>query len=89
MSDKEWEDGDDSALEDSAYEDGFAKGADWGAEMVGMYVAELRKRMKHQTRAQYRQGVMDAYNYVIDELGFELSDSDILKNLGVDNANAK
>ena len=37
----------------------------------------------------YLAGVMDAYHYVIDELGFELSDSDILKNLGVDNANAK
>jgi hypothetical protein len=31
----------------------------------------------------YLAGVMDAYNYVVDELGFELSDSDILKNLGV------
>lgn len=89
MSDKEWEDGDDSALEDSAYEDGFAKGADWGAEMVGMYVAELRKRMKHQTRAQYRQGVMDAYIYVIDELGLDISDSDLLERHGVSNANAQ
>ena len=34
----------------------------------------------------YLAGVMDAYNYVIDELGFELSDSDILKNLGVNDA---
>jgi hypothetical protein len=31
----------------------------------------------------YVAGVMDAYNYVVDELGFELADSDILTNLGV------
>ena len=34
----------------------------------------------------YKQGVMDAYNYVIDELGLDISDSDLLKNLGVVNA---
>lgn len=54
MGDKEWQDGDDSAL----YDEG------------------------------YLAGVMDAYHYVIDELGLDISDSDILKKLEVHNANA-
>lgn len=60
MMDKEWEDGDDSAL--------YAEG--------------------------YLAGVLDAYHYVIDELGLDISDSDMLKNLDVytveelNNANA-
>ena len=49
MSDKEWEDGDDSALFNEGYE----------------------------------QGVKDAYDYVIEELGLDISDSDLLDRLGV------
>lgn len=49
MTDREWQDGDDSAL----YDDG------------------------------YKRGVMDAYQYVIEELGLDISDSDLLNRLGV------
>jgi len=56
MIDREWEDGDDSALEDKAYSDGFSEGR--------------------------IEGIRQAYDYVVDELGFELSDSDILERLG-------
>jgi hypothetical protein len=31
----------------------------------------------------YKQGVLDAYYYVIEELGLDISDSDLLKNHGV------
>jgi hypothetical protein len=31
----------------------------------------------------YRQGVIDAYNYVVDELGFEMFDTSMLERLGV------
>ena len=54
MNDREWKDGDDSAL----YDEG------------------------------YLAGVMDAYHYVIDELGLDISDSDLLKNLGINDAGA-
>ena len=50
--DREWQDGDDSAMQDEAYEKGFAEGADWGAEQVRMYVEELRGRMKRQSASK-------------------------------------
>lgn len=31
----------------------------------------------------YLAGVMDAYNYVIDELGLDISDSDLLERHGI------
>ena len=34
----------------------------------------------------YLAGVMDAYNYVIDELGLDISDSDLLERHGINNA---
>jgi hypothetical protein len=36
-----------------------------------------------QQDGYYRQGVIDAYNYVVDELGFELFDTNLLERLGV------
>lgn len=37
----------------------------------------------------YLAGLMDAYHYVIDELGLDISDSDLLERHGVSNANAQ
>jgi hypothetical protein len=37
----------------------------------------------------YLAGVMDAYNYVIYDLGLDISDSDLLKNMGVQNGNTQ
>ena len=56
MIDREWEDGDDSALEDKAYSDGFSEGR--------------------------VEGIRQAYDYVIEELGLDISDSDLLNRLG-------
>jgi len=56
MTDKEWEDGDDSALEDKAYSDGFSEGR--------------------------IEGIRQAYDYVIDELGLDISYSNLLDRLG-------
>lgn len=39
---------------------------------------------RRQYTGTYRQGVIDAYNYVVDELGLDISDSDLLERLGVE-----
>jgi hypothetical protein len=32
----------------------------------------------------YKRGVIDAYRYVIEELGLDISDSDLIKNLNLE-----
>lgn len=39
--------------------------------------------MSKQQDGYYRQGVLDAYNYMVDELGFEMFDTNMLERLGV------
>ena len=39
--------------------------------------------MRRHDTGIYREGVIDAYNYMVDDLGFELWDTNLLERLGV------